>query len=809
MNLIEKLKELDDEKQQKLLEKIKKEGDRYGVYPLTMAQYLLWCGYSAGENVVHHSNPGMMIRMKGISREKVIETARQLRQMQDPLRYRFVEIRGSYFQYIDDDTPWTLLERDLSDLAGQAQEDALEKCCEEFYFRPIDLIDGFPAVFELITLSETEYILLISTHHIVSDGMTIGVLYQDFCSLLAGTARKQEFQFGHYAMLKNSEAGLAEERKNRDYWVEEIRDMDKYLDEPTDYSRDSDRADNARDVVRYLTEAQRDAVGRTAARLGCSAYNVLSSLFSFVLQTYTQKQDLILATTLFNRDDPKYRNIAGDFASVIPLVFRGDRSQTLDEYILNNTENFKTALKHGDVAITHIQQEFPHDRRENANPLYQIVFVYHNENLAGSLETCIDGTEITLTELYNEKRQSHYTLDMCVEINHSENRDLIRAHYCQKLFERETVENLIEIFQDSIRYLDVPGDVKLGDMILGDPGSRAALREAVPRVPEGSEAAKFPADESFAAADPASERAVCILGKDDAPLPAGFFGDVWMRESGQWYRTWRCGRVTLDGRLELDTGKSDLVLFQGGLCNRRKAKEAMEQAFSGISVSLDYLDESHLILNYSGISGMLNQKDVSHLCGFAPTLIYKTERSHQEYVLRHQEKVLLAMDLLQEAGCETWAVQQEDSDEVCVVFAGEKAAKQAWIDEIYGKILDEKTEFCYLPHPESWDGTPAALDEISSYRYHKKTRSDMEQKLAEVWREILGHEDFGVYDHFYEVGGNSVKIIKLLNALKETFELDLKITDLFIYNTIHQQGQYISEQKELTPEVEEAEVLSF
>ena len=639
--------------------------------------------------------------------------------------------------------------------------------------------------------------------------MTIGVLYQDFCSLLAGTAKKQKFQFGHYAMLKNGEAGLEEERKNRDYWVQEIRDMDKYLDEPTDYSRDGDRADNARDVVRYLTEEQRDAVGRKAARLGCSAYNVLSSLFSFVLQNYTQKQDLILATTLFNRDDPRYRNIAGDFASVIPLVFRGDRSQTLDQYILSNTENFKTALKHGDVAITHIQQEFPHDRRENANPLYQIVFVYHNENLAGSLETCINGTEITLTELYNEKRQSHYTLDMCVEINHSEQRDMIRAHYCQKLFERETVENVIEIFQDSIRYLDGPGDVKLSDMILGGWGSRAALRETVPQIPEGAEAAKLPADESFAVTDPGSGRAVCILGKDDIPLPAGFFGNVWMRENEQWYRTWRWGRITLDGRLEIDPGKSDLVLFQGELCNRKKAKEALEQAFSGMTVSLGYLDESHMILNYSGISGMLNRKDVSRLCGFAPTLLYKTERSSQEYVLRHQEKVLLAMDLLQKEGCETWAVQQEDSDEVCVVFAGEKAVKQARIDEIYGEILDEKTEFCYLPHPQEWDGTLAALDEISSYRYHKKTRSDMEQQLAKVWSEILSHEDFGVYDHFYEVGGNSVKIIKLLHALRETFDLDLKITDLFIYNTIHQQGQYISELKEMTPAVEEVEVLSF
>ena len=228
-----------------------------------------------------------------------------------------------------------------------------------------------------------------------------------------------------------------------------------------------------------------------------------------------------------------------------------------------------------------------------------------------------------------------------------------------------------------------------------------------------------------------------------------------------------------------------------------------------MTVSFDYLDESHMILNYSGISGMLNRKDVSRLCGFAPTLLYKTERSSQEYVLRHQEKVLLAMDLLQKEGCETWAVQQEDSDEVCVVFAGEKAVKQARIDEIYGEILDEKTEFCYLPHPQEWDGTLAALDEISSYRYHKKTRSDMEQQLAKVWSEILSHEDFGVYDHFYEVGGNSVKIIKLLHALRETFDLDLKITDLFIYNTIHQQGQYISELKEMTPAVEEVEVLSF
>ena len=57
MNLIEKLKELDDEKQQKLLEKIKKEGYRYGVYPLTMSQYLLWCGYSAGEDVYKRQAP--------------------------------------------------------------------------------------------------------------------------------------------------------------------------------------------------------------------------------------------------------------------------------------------------------------------------------------------------------------------------------------------------------------------------------------------------------------------------------------------------------------------------------------------------------------------------------------------------------------------------------------------------------------------------------------------------------------------------------------------------------------------------------
>ncbi|TQK53527.1 amino acid adenylation domain-containing protein [Brevibacillus sp. AG162] len=69
----------------------------------------------------------------------------------------------------------------------------------------------------------------------------------------------------------------------------------------------------------------------------------------------------------------------------------------------------------------------------------------------------------------------------------------------------------------------------------------------------------------------------------------------------------------------------------------------------------------------------------------------------------------------------------------------------------------------------------------------------VEQSLYELWTQVLGHDRFGVYDHFLEVGGNSILLIQLHNQLQERFPGKLTIADLFTFATIAQLTDKVTE----------------
>lgn len=62
--------------------------------------------------------------------------------------------------------------------------------------------------------------------------------------------------------------------------------------------------------------------------------------------------------------------------------------------------------------------------------------------------------------------------------------------------------------------------------------------------------------------------------------------------------------------------------------------------------------------------------------------------------------------------------------------------------------------------------------------------TDVEKTIAAIWKEILGVERVGVHDPFFELGGNSLKIIQVNERLKEELTINLPVVDLFRYNTI-------------------------
>ncbi|MFM6133265.1 MAG: phosphopantetheine-binding protein, partial [Sphaerospermopsis kisseleviana] len=82
-------------------------------------------------------------------------------------------------------------------------------------------------------------------------------------------------------------------------------------------------------------------------------------------------------------------------------------------------------------------------------------------------------------------------------------------------------------------------------------------------------------------------------------------------------------------------------------------------------------------------------------------------------------------------------------------------------------------------------------------------RNDVEAQLAQLWSTVLERQEIGIHDNFFDLGGHSLLVIKLLNLMQEMFGQKLTLSSLFQNPTIAQLAEQISN-KESNKEVQKA-----
>ena len=90
-----------------------------------------------------------------------------------------------------------------------------------------------------------------------------------------------------------------------------------------------------------------------------------------------------------------------------------------------------------------------------------------------------------------------------------------------------------------------------------------------------------------------------------------------------------------------------------------------------------------------------------------------------------------------------------------------------------------------LPEPEG---------DINTGREYQAPTNEVEEKLVEIWKEVLGVDRIGIHDRFFELGGNSMLLIKMQMSIEERFPGKVKITDVFANPTIWKLARFILEQ---------------
>jgi amino acid adenylation domain-containing protein/FkbM family methyltransferase len=351
--------------------------------PLSFAQERLWFLNQLEPNSFVYNCPCALSLTGPLDLQVFEQTLNEIVRRHESLRTTFAEQNGEPFQVIHPAQPIRLEVVDLS-AAPQGAEKQRELITAEAR-APFDLSNGPLFRVRMLRLSEQEHVVLFTTHHIVSDAWSLGVLVREVAALYQAFSKGEtsplsqlDIQYADFAIWQREyleEQVLDEQLK---YWKDQLQGAPGLLELPADRSRPAVQtysgASRRFAFPRELTEPIRD-VCRSE---GVTMFMLLSAAFKVLLHRYTGQTDIVVGTDIAGRDREEIEGLVGFFINQLALrtQLRGD--DTFREVLQREREICLQAFTHQAAPFGRVVEELNPVRSLSHSPLFQVSFNLNN-----------------------------------------------------------------------------------------------------------------------------------------------------------------------------------------------------------------------------------------------------------------------------------------------------------------------------------------------------------------------------------------------------------------------------------------------
>ena len=420
---------------------------REGELPLSFAQQRLWFLDQLEPNSSLY-NIQVVLRVEGPLDGAVLalclgETLRR----HEVLRTVYAAPEGSPVQVIQPAASFLLPVVDLSGLPENAREGLSLALAKEEATRPFDLARGLLLRSNLLRLTAEDHAVVLTLHHIASDGWSMGILVHELTTLYAAFAEGRPsplpelpVQYADFAVWQGSWLkGEILERKIS-FWRSQLAGLPPRLEMPTDRPRPA--AQSYRGASRPM-RLPAELMGRIRAlggREGATLFMVLLAGFQTLLARYSGQQDLAVGTPIAGRNRIETEGLIGFFVNT--LVLRGDLSgrPSFKELLGRVRETALAAYLHQDLPFEKLVQELSPERSLSHSPLFQVMLTLQNAPVQ-SLET---GT-LHVRPMSGTSRTAKFDLELILQEHDGGLAGV--AEYAVDLFDSVTVDRLIVHFE--------------------------------------------------------------------------------------------------------------------------------------------------------------------------------------------------------------------------------------------------------------------------------------------------------------------------------------------------------------------------
>lgn len=315
------------------------------------------------------------------------QTVTKILERHEGLRTTFSNVEGTVLQIIHPTEEVQIPVEDLTGAAVEKREDLIAQYISEEINTVFDIEAGPLVKFKLLKFEENEHVVLLTMHHIISDGWSMGIFVKEFAHIYDAIVSNKkidlspvEWQYADFTKWQRSWFTGEVRQRQIDYWKQKLADITT-LDIPADYDRPALQTFAGKKEYFVFSKEVMHRVGELSEQTGATPFMIYLAAVNVLFARYTGQDDIAIGTPIANRVRRETENTFGFFVNTLVLRNSVEKNPTFLELIERVKGTALEAYDTQDMPFEMLVDELDVERDLSRNPLFQVMFALQNEEL--------------------------------------------------------------------------------------------------------------------------------------------------------------------------------------------------------------------------------------------------------------------------------------------------------------------------------------------------------------------------------------------------------------------------------------------
>ncbi|AFZ01579.1 non-ribosomal peptide synthetase [Calothrix sp. PCC 6303] len=416
---------------------------------LSFAQQRLWFLAQLEPGSAFYNAPAA-VRLEGqLNVEALQQSFNEIISRHEILRTNFPTREGQPVAVILEEQPvnLSLPILDISHLGENQQQAEIKQQLAQAAEQPFDISSDRLLRIKLLRLSQQEHIVLLTMHHIISDGWSIGVfveelakLYQAFSNGKPSPLLPLPIQYVDFAAWQRQwlQGEILETQIS--YWLKQLENTPKLLELPTDYPRPAIQRFQGATYSFDISKELSTALNKFSQQQGSTLFMTLLAAFQTLLWRYTGSEDIVVGSPIANRNRAEIEGLIGFFVNTLVLRSNFTGNPSFEELLKRVREVALEAFAHQDLPFELLVEKLQPQRDLSHTPLFQVMFILQN-----AFMSTLELPGLTLTPLKTDTGNAQF--DLTLSIAETESGLTANFEYNTDLFAESSIQRMANHLQ--------------------------------------------------------------------------------------------------------------------------------------------------------------------------------------------------------------------------------------------------------------------------------------------------------------------------------------------------------------------------